>query len=142
MTNTRTTPKRAFFLLIALGSFWAMNGAAAAQALQQRLQTIYAMSAEEMAATSSFTKRAYEAQIAQIDRMENPQIREIVRDLVLKPRATAFNQTATQPWLASPGSGWEEPSFLPGRARRPHHGVGLGGLGMGGYIRENLRCEA
>ena len=89
MANTHAVPTRTFFLLIALGSsLWVMNGAEAAQTLQQRLQAIYAMSAEEMASTSAFTRRAYEAQIEQIDRMQNPQVREIVRDLVLKPRAT------------------------------------------------------
>jgi hypothetical protein len=115
MTSTRTTPKRAFFLFITIGySLWAMNSPAAGQALQQRLQAIYAMSAEEMASTSVFTRRAYEAQLQHIDRIQNPQIREIVRDLVLKPRATAFNQTATQSWPASPGSGWKSHHSYPG----------------------------
>src|SRR5215475_13624889 len=115
MTRTRYKPGRAFFLLITLGcSFWVTNGAAAAQALQHRLQAIYAMSAEEMAATSAFTRRAYEAQIEHIDQMQNPQIREIVRDLVLKPRTIAFNQAAPQSWLASPGSGWKSHHSYPG----------------------------
>jgi hypothetical protein len=115
MTSTRTTPKRAFFLFITIGySLWAMNSPAAGQALQQRLQAIYAMSAEEMASTSVFTRRAYEAQLQHIDRIQNPQIREIVRDLVLKPRATAFNRTATQSWPASPGSGWKSHHSYPG----------------------------
>jgi hypothetical protein len=51
---------------------------AQAQIAQQRLQAIFAMSAEEMAATSIFTRRAYEAQIAQTYRIQNKRIRDIV----------------------------------------------------------------
>jgi hypothetical protein len=88
--------------------------AAQAQTAQQRLQAIFAMSPEEMAATSAFTRRAYEAQIAQIYRIQNKQIREIVLELVRNPAATAFGQKSSQSWLASPGSGWKSHHAYPG----------------------------
>jgi hypothetical protein len=78
------------------------------------LQAIFAMSAEEMAATSAFTRRAYEAQIAQIYRIQNKQIRDVVLELVRNPAATAFGQKSSQPWLASPGSGWKSHHAYPG----------------------------
>lgn len=115
MAVTHATFRSTLALLIALGcSLWMARGDAAAQTLQQRLQAIYAMSAQEMAATSAFARKAYEAQLDQIERIKNPQIREIVRDLVLNPRATAFKQTASQSWLASPGSGWKSHHSYPG----------------------------
>src|SRR6266436_3387377 len=88
--------------------------AAQAQTVQGRLQAIFAMSAEEMAATSAFTRRAYEAQIAQIYRIQNKQIRDVVLELVRNPAATAFGQKSSQPWLASPGSGWKSHHAYPG----------------------------
>jgi hypothetical protein len=88
--------------------------AAQAQTAQQRLQAIFAMSAEEMAATSTFTRRAYEAQIAQIYRIQNKRIRDIVLELVRNPAATAFGQKSSQSWLASPGSGWKSHHAYPG----------------------------
>src|SRR5712672_3359196 len=48
MTNTCTMSRLACFLLVGLGnSLWAMNNSATAQPLQQRLQSSYALSAEE-----------------------------------------------------------------------------------------------
>jgi hypothetical protein len=82
--------------------------------LQERLQAIFQMSAEEMAATSAFTRRGYEAQLAYAYRIQNKQIRDIVLDFMLKPAATAFGQPATQSWLASPGSGWKSHHAYPG----------------------------
>jgi hypothetical protein len=81
---------------------------------QQRLQAVLAMTAEDMAATSVFTRRAYEAQIAHIYRIQNKQIREMVLDLVRNPSATAFRQPSKQSWLASPGSGWKSHHSYPG----------------------------
>src|SRR5258708_11729436 len=81
--------------------------------LQQRLQSIFDMSAEDMAATSAFTKRAHEAQLAHIYRIQNKQIRDIVLEFVLNPKATAFGQAATQSWSASPGSGWKSHHVYP-----------------------------
>src|SRR5690242_12233899 len=75
--------------------------------LQKRLQAILQLSAEQMAATSSFTKRAYDAQLAHVNRIQNKQLRDTVLEFVLKPAATAYGQSATQSWLASPGSGWK-----------------------------------
>jgi hypothetical protein len=143
MTDTRITPRSGLLLLIALGcSLLAPNGEAASQTPQARLQAIYAMSAEEMAATSAFTKRAYEAQIEHIDRIKDPNIREIVRDLVLKPRATAFNQEAAQPWFASPGSGWRSHHSYPGGLSvHVMEWVAVASR-MGRRIRENLWREA
>jgi hypothetical protein len=83
-------------------------------ALQKRLQTIFQMSAEDMAATSSFTKGAYDAQLARVNQIQNKQLRDTVLDLVLKPAATVYGQTATQTWLASPGSGWKSHHSYPG----------------------------
>jgi hypothetical protein len=82
--------------------------------LQKRLQTIYQMSAEEMAATSSFIKTAYDAQLARVKQIQNKQLRDTVLDLVLKPAATVYGQTATQSWLTSPGSGWKSHHSYPG----------------------------
>src|SRR6516165_9353189 len=62
--------------------------------LQERLQAIFQMSAEEMAATSAFTRRGYEAQLGYAYRIQNKQIRDIVLDFMLKPAATAFGQPA------------------------------------------------
>src|SRR5260221_543441 len=101
---------------IALGASLVSAGAQTAPpaSLQQRLQAIFDMSAEDMAATSAFTKRAYEAQLAHIYRIQNKQIRDIVLEFVLNPKATAFEQAATQSWLASPGSGWKSHHAYPG----------------------------
>ena len=101
---------------IALGASLVSAGAQTAPpaSLQQRLQAIFDMSAEDMAATSAFTKRAYEAQLAHIYRIQNKQIRDIVLEFVLNPKATAFGQPATQSWLASPGSGWKSHHAYPG----------------------------
>jgi hypothetical protein len=101
---------------IALGALLVSAGAQTAPpaSLQQRLQAIFDMSAEDMAATSAFTKRAYEAQLAHIYRIQNKQIRDIVLEFVLTPKATAFGQAATQSWLASPGSGWKSHHAYPG----------------------------
>src|SRR5256885_3258335 len=101
---------------IALGASLVSAGAQTAPpaSLQQRLQAIFDMSAKDMAATSAFTKRAYEAQLAHIYRIQNKQIRDIVLEFVLNPKATAFEQAATQSWLASPGSGWRSHHSYPG----------------------------
>jgi hypothetical protein len=48
------------------------------------------MSAEEMAATSSFIKRAYDAQLAHAHRIQNKQLRDTVLDFVLNPAAAAY----------------------------------------------------
>ena len=106
----RLQPSRLMRLLcaaIALGVSLVSAGAqtAPSASLQQRLQVIFDMSAEDMAATSAFTKRAYEAQLGHIYRIQNKQIRDIVLEFVLNPTATAFGQAATQSWSASPGSG-------------------------------------
>jgi hypothetical protein len=82
--------------------------------LQKRLQAILQLSAEQMAATSSFTKRAYDAQLAHVNRIQNKQLRDTVLEFVLKPAATAYGQSATQSWLASPGSGWKSHHSYPG----------------------------
>jgi hypothetical protein len=82
--------------------------------VQKRVQMILQMSAEEMAATSSFTKRAYDAQLAHAHRIQNKQLRDTVLDFVLNPAATAYGQKATQSWLASPGSGWKSHHSYPG----------------------------
>jgi hypothetical protein len=96
-------------------AFLASTAQAEAQAPPQpRLQAIFEMSAEDMAATSAFTRRAYEAQIASIYRIQSKQIRDIVLDFVRNPRATAFQQPSKQSWLASPGSGWKSHHSYPG----------------------------
>src|SRR5258708_36159329 len=61
---------------IALGASFVSAGAQPAPpaSLQQRLQAIFDMSAEDMAATSAFTKRAYEAQLAHIYRNQTTHI--------------------------------------------------------------------
>jgi hypothetical protein len=109
-SQTRNTPAALFGIALSV----LLLSAAQAQTDRQRLQAIFAMSAEEMAATSAFTRRAYEAQIAQIYRIQNKQIREIVLELVRNPTATAFGQKSSQSWLASPGSGWKSHHAYPG----------------------------
>src|SRR5215831_17925524 len=109
-SQTRSTLAAVFGIALSV----VLLSAAQAQTAQQRLQAIFAMSAEEMAATSTFTRRAYEAQIAQIYRIQNKQIREIVLELVRNPTATAFGQKSSQSWLASPGSGWKSHHAYPG----------------------------
>jgi hypothetical protein len=118
-TPKRRTPTRSFFfplLVIALAiSLPSISAQSQPQnQLQERLQAIFQMSAEEMAATSAFTRRGYESQLAYAYRIQNKQIREIVLDFMLKPAATAFGQPATQSWLASPGSGWKSHHAYPG----------------------------
>jgi hypothetical protein len=102
--------------------------------LQERLQAIFQMSAEEMAATSAFTRRGYEAQLAYAYRIQNKQIRDIVLDFMLKPAATAFGQPATQSWLASPGSGWKSHHAYPGGLSIHNLEWGGGSLGLGRYL--------
>lgn len=109
-SQTRNVLAAAFGIVLSV----MLMSAAQAQTVQQRLQAIFAMSAEEMAATSAFTRRAYEAQIAQIYRIQNKQIRDVVLELVRNPAATAFGQKSSQPWLASPGSGWKSHHAYPG----------------------------
>ena len=99
----RRTPTRSFFfplLVIALAiSLPSISAQSQPQnQLQERLQAIFQMSAEEMAATSAFTRRGYESQLAYAYRIQNKQIRDIVLDFMLKPAATAFGQPATQSW--------------------------------------------
>src|SRR5215470_16741603 len=57
---------------------------------------------------------AAQAQIAQIYRIQNKRIRDIVLELVRNPAATAFGQKSSQSWLASPGSGWKSHHAYPG----------------------------
>ena len=65
--------------------------------LQERLQAIFQMSAEEMAATSAFTRRGYEAQLAYAYRIQNKQIRDIVLDFMLKPAAQFVRSVLENP---------------------------------------------
>ena len=99
-SQTRNTLAAVFGIALSV----VLLSAAQAQTAQQRLQAIFAMSAEEMAATSTFTRRAYEAQIAQIYRIQNKRIRDIVLELVRNPAATAFGQKSSQSWLACQGA--------------------------------------
>src|SRR5205807_9088723 len=68
---------------IALGASLVSAGAQTAPPASLQLQAIFDMSAEDMAATSAFTKREYEAQLAHIYRIQNKQIRYIVLEFVL-----------------------------------------------------------
>ena len=111
-TRSLLFPLFAIALAISLSSICAQSQPQSQ--LQERLQAIFQMSAEEMAATSAFTRRGYEAQLAYAYRIQNKQIRDIVLDFMLKPAATAFGQPATQSWLASPGSGWKSHHAYPG----------------------------
>jgi len=69
-----------------------------------RLQAIYAMSAEEMAATGAFTRGAYERLLGYIYGIQNSQIRNLVVDMVLNPQSTLLGQQAPQSYLASPAA--------------------------------------
>ena len=129
---------------IALGALLVSAGAQTAPPapLQQRLQAIFDMSAEDMAATSAFTKRAYEAQLAHIYRIQNKQIRDIVLEFVLNPKATAFGQAATQSWSGLSGQRVEEPSRLSGWPLGSQPGMGRGSPGVVGYLGEGIRRQA
>jgi len=111
-TRSLLFPLFAIALAISLSSICAQSQPQ--NQLQERLQAIFQMSAEEMAATSAFTRRGYEAQLAYAYRIQNKQIRDIVLDFMLKPAASAFGQPAMQSWLASPGSGWKSHHAYPG----------------------------
>ena len=116
--------------------------AAQAQTAQQRLQAIFAMSPEEMAATSAFTRRAYEAQIAQIYRIQNKQIREIVLELVRNPVRHRV-RSEEQPVVAGVArERLEKPPRLSGRASRPYDGVGGSRQRLGRRLRPRIRREA
>src|SRR6516165_578 len=91
-TRSLLFPLFAIALAISLSSICAQSQPQ--NQLQERLQAIFQMSAEEMAATSAFTRRGYEAQLAYAYRIQNKQIRDIVLDFMLKPAATAFGQPA------------------------------------------------
>src|SRR5258707_12963112 len=62
------------------------------RSLRLRLYTDVAPAYKDMAATSAFTKRAYEAQLAHIYRIQNKQIRDIVLEFVFNPKRTASYQ--------------------------------------------------
>ena len=94
-SQTRNTLAAVFGIAL---SVLLLSGAQA-QTGRQRLQAIFAMSAEEMAATSAFTRRAYEAQIAQIYRIQNKRIRDIVLELVRNPAALhSVRRAASRGW--------------------------------------------
>ena len=116
-TRSLLFPLLAIVLAISLSSIRAQSQPQ--NQLQERLQAIFQMGAEEMAATSAFTRRAYEAQLAYAYRIQNKHIRDIVLDFMLKPAATAFGQPATQSWLTSPGSGWKSQSCVSWRPLDP-----------------------
>ena len=100
-----------FVVSAALG--W-VSAASAQVTLQNRIQAISSMTAAEMAASSKFIKRAYDAQLVHVKSIKNKQLRDIVLEFMLKPEARAFGQMAAQSWLASPGSGWRSHHSYPG----------------------------
>ena len=126
-SQTRNVLAAAFGIVLSV----MLMSAAQAQTVQQRLQAIFAMSAEEMAATSAFTRRAYEAQIAQIYRIQNKQICDVVLELVRNPGRHRI-RAEEQPAVAGVArERLEKPPRLSGRARRPYDGVGGGRQRLG-----------
>lgn len=101
-------------LLVPLSLISLQTRAQSPEAMQARAKAIAQMSAQEMAESSLFIRRAYEGQLVYAQRIEDKRIREIVLDLMLTPAATAFGQKANQSWLASPGSGWKSHHAYPG----------------------------
>ncbi|MGH7535233.1 MAG: hypothetical protein ACREMG_06575, partial [Gemmatimonadales bacterium] len=79
-----------------------------------RLQAIYAMSAEDMAATGAFTRGAYERLLGYIYGIQNTQIRNLVVDMVLNPQFTLLGKKATQSYLASPAAAGKGHHSYPG----------------------------
>lgn len=100
----------------ALAAF-VVTGPAQAQAPavpEARLQAIYAMSAEDMAATGAWTRAAYDRMMAHIYGMKNQTYRALVLDMVLNPESKVFKAKATQSFLASPAAGGIGHHYYPG----------------------------
>jgi hypothetical protein len=104
----------ALLLPFVLAPFAPAALAQASAATQARITAIAKLSAEEMASSSLFIRRAYDAQLAHVARIQDPRLRAIVLDFMLRPNASAFGEAATQSWLASPGSGWKSHHAYPG----------------------------
>ena len=94
-----------------------ISGVAPSQAQsisEARLESIYQMSAEEMAATGAFTRGAYERLLGYVYGIQNKQIRDLVVDMVLNPTATVVGKKATQSYLASPAAAGKGHHSYPG----------------------------
>jgi len=96
----------------------ALAGVAAtaeAQVSPQRLQHIYNMSPEQMAATGAWTRSSYDRLLAYVNSIRDPKVRAIVADMVTNPRSTVFNQPAHKnAFRFSPAAGGPGHHFYPG----------------------------
>lgn len=106
----RLVPRLAAGLLLCLAAL-----AVHAQAVPEaRIKSILAMSPQEMAATGKWTKSAYDRMLERIRAIKDPALRDLVLDMVLKPRSTVYKAEATQSFLASPAAGGRGHHYYPG----------------------------
>jgi hypothetical protein len=87
--GTSTVLPRALVLALAvlIVSVLAVPAATAQSISPERLNAIYRMSAEDMAATGMFTRSAWERLLAHLYGMKNTAYRELVLDMVLNPES-------------------------------------------------------
>ncbi len=89
--------------------------ARAAEVSEKRLNDIYAMLPEKMAATGAWTRSNYDRLMAHINSIKDKAIRELVLDLVNNPRSTVFNAAAEKnAFRYSPAAGGPGHHFYPG----------------------------
>ena len=85
----------------------------------KRLNEIYAMPPEQVAATSAWIRSRSERLLAHIQSIKDPKIRELVLDMVNNPRSTVFNAAA------------DKNAFWLGRQRGTERGARRGGQARG-----------
>ena len=89
--------------------------ATAGEVPQARLEAIYAMSPEQMARTGSWVRSNYDRMMAYILSIEDPNIRNLVLDLVNDPRSTVFDEKAQEnSYRFSPAAGGPGHHHYPG----------------------------
>lgn len=80
----------------------------------ERLNAIYGMSAEDMAATGMFTRSAWERLLGHLYGMKNTVYRDLVLEMVLNPESKVYGQKATQSFRASPAAAGKGHHSYPG----------------------------
>ncbi len=108
--------KNVFLAIATVAALALANGAAtAADVSEKRLKEIVAMSPEQMAATSAWTRSSYDRLLGYIHSIKDAKIRTLVLDMVTNPRSTVFNQAADKnAFRFSPAAGGPGHHFYPG----------------------------
>lgn len=89
--------------------------AEAAEVSEKRLNEIYSMSPERMAATGAWTRSNYDRLMTHINSIKDKTIRDLVLDLVNNPRSTVFNAAAEKnAFKYSPAAGGPGHHYYPG----------------------------